>query len=182
MASRSTVLFIPALTTILHLSIVALIITATAPALFDAPLPANWLSYALVFVAMAFACAGLGVLIGVIAPDTRATVLLSQLIFVPSMLLGGLMLPYSMLPEAAGKVAQLLPATHAMNAFNGLAMGQEADFAPWGSIIILVAGGVLAFALAIYLFSWDRRNTTRRGHPLLALLAVMPYVVGVFLL
>ena len=44
------------------------------------------------------------------------------------------------------------------------------------------AGGVLAFGLAIYLFSWDSHNATHRDHPLLALLAVAPYVVGLFLM
>jgi ABC-2 type transport system permease protein len=110
------------------------------------------------------------------------TVLWSQLIFVPSMLLGGLMIPNKMLPDIAGKIAQLLPATQAMNAFNGLAMGKVADFSPWGSVIILFISGVLAFGLAIYLFSWDSRNTTRRGHPLLALLVILPYALGILLL
>jgi ABC-2 type transport system permease protein len=177
-----SILTIPALTTILHLVIVAVLITVTAPLFFDAPLPVNWLNYALIFVAMAFACAGLSVLIGVVSPSSRMTVLWSQLIFVPSMLLGGLMFPYSMLPAIAGKFAQLLPATQAMNAFNGLAMGKVAAFSPWGSVIMLLISGVLAFGLAVYLFSWDSRNTTRRGHPLLALLVLLPYVVGIFLL
>lgn len=177
-----SILTIPALTTILHLVIVAVLITVTAPLFFHAPLPVNWLNYALIFVATAFACAGLSVLIGVVSPSSRMTVLWSQLIFVPSMLLGGLMLPYSMLPDAAGKFAQLLPATQAMNAFNGLAMGKVAAFSPWGSVSMLFVSGVLAFGLAVYLFSWDRRNTTRRGHPLLALLVLLPYVVGIFLL
>jgi ABC-2 type transport system permease protein len=178
----SSILVIPALTTMLHLVIVSATITASAPLLFDAPLPVNWPNYVLVFVAMALACAGLGVLIGVISSSTRMTVLWSQLIFIPSMLLGGLMLPYSMLPDAVAKVSQLLPATQAMNAFNGLAMGREADFAPWGSVILLLLSGVLAFVLAIYLFSWDSRNATRRGHPLLAVLALVPYAAGIFVL
>ena len=177
----SSILIIPALTTILHLVIVAMIITVSAPLLFDAPSPANWLNFALVFVGMAFACAGLAVLIGVISASSRITVLWSQLFFIPSMMLGGLMIPYSMLPDAAGKLSQLLPATLAMNAFNGLAMGKVADFSPWGSVIILFVGGLLAFGLAVYLFSWDSRNTTRRGHPLLALFCLLPYVIGIFL-
>jgi len=177
-----SILSIPALTTVLHLVIVSVLITATAPLFFDAPLPVNWLNYAIIFVAMAFACAGLSVLIGVVSPSSRMTVLWSQLIFVPSMLLGGLMIPNKMLPDIAGKIAQLLPATQAMNAFNGLAMGEVADFSPWGSVIILFISGVLAFGLAIYLFSWDSRNTTRRGHPLLALLVILPYALGILLL
>ncbi len=175
-----SILTIPALTTILHLVIVAVLITVTAPLFFRAPLPVNWLNYALIFVAMAFACAGVSVLIGVVSPSSRMTVLWSQLIFVPSMLLGGLMLPYSMLPDVARKFAQLLPATQAMNAFNGLAMGKVAAFSPWGSVIMLFVSGVLAFGLAVYLFSWDSRNTTRRAHPLLALLVLLPYIVGIF--
>lgn len=177
-----SILAIPALTTMMHLVIVAVLITASAPLLFDVPLPVNWLNYVIAFVALAFACAGMSVLIGVVSPSTRMTVLWSQLIFIPSMLLAGLMLPYSMLPAATGKVAQLLPATHAMNAFNGLAMGKTADFAPWGSITVLLASGLLAFGLAIYLFSWDSQNSTRRGHPLLSLLVLLPFVAGLFLL
>jgi len=177
----TSIVIIPALTTLLHLVIVTVIITVSAPLLFHAPLPVNWAKFALTCIAMAFACAGISVLIGVISSSTRVTVLWSQLIFLPSMLLGGLMIPYSMLPDVVGRVSQVLPATQAMNAFNGLAMGNVADFDPWGSIMVLFASGALAFVLAIYLFSWDSHNATRRGHPLLALLALLPYVVGMIL-
>jgi len=177
-----SILVIPALTTILHLVIVAVLITVTAAPLFDAPLPVNWLIYALVFITMAFACAGLSVLIGVISANSRITVLWSQLFFIPSIMLGGMMFPLSMLPEIAAKFAQLLPAAHAMNAFNGLAMGYDADFSAWGSVIVLALTGVVAFALAVYLFSWDSRNTTRRGHPALALLVLLPAIAGMFVL
>jgi len=178
----TSILLIPGLTTMLHLVIVTAIIVITAPVLFDAPLPEKWTNFILVFLATTTACAGLGVLIGIISPSSRLTVLLSQLIFIPSMLLGGLMLPYSMLPDAAGSISRLLPATHAMNAFSGLAMGTTADFNPWGSVVILLFSGLLAFGLAIYLFSWDSKNTTRRGHPLMALLIVVPFLVSLFLI
>jgi ABC-2 type transport system permease protein len=178
----TSILFIPALTTTLHVTIVSLIIIVTAPLLFDAPLPDNLLGFAVVFLALAFTCSGAGILIGVISPDSRAAMLLSQLIFIPSMLIGGMMIPYEALAEGVNKVAQLLPTTHAMNAFNGLAMGETADFAPGGSIVILLVSGVLAFSLALYLFSWDRQNSTRRGHPALALLVVVPFIVGILLL
>ncbi len=177
-----SILTMPALTTILHMVVVAVIITATAPLFFGAPAPVNWLGFILFFLLAAFAHAGLGMLISVISSSTRAVVLWSQLIFLPSMLIGGLMLPYSMLPDVLGKVGLLLPATHAMNVFQGLAQNQVAAFDPLWSVLILLAGGILSFALANYLFCWDSRNTTRRGHPALALVALLPYVVGVVLL
>lgn len=175
---RLNILAIPALTTSLHLVIVTVIICVAAPLLFNAPAPANWLNFVIVFLATLFACAGLGVLIGVVSPNSRATILLSQLFFLPSMLLGGLMLPYSVLPRAAQIFAQLLPSTHAMNAFKGLAMGQAADFWPWGSVIVLLAGGLAAFGLAFALFRWDRQHTTHRLPTVVALLAMLPYAVG----
>jgi len=177
-----SILTMPALTTILHMVVVAVIITATAPLFFGAPAPVNWPGFILFFLLAAFAHAGLGMLISVISSSTRVVVLWSQLIFLPSMLIGGLMIPYSMLPGALGKVALLFPATHAMNVFQGLAQNQVTAFDPLWSVLILLAGGILSFALANYLFCWDSRNTTRRGHPALALVALLPYVVGVVLL
>lgn len=176
-----SIILIPAITTIFHMVIVSSIITISAPFLFDAPLPENWANFILIFFATAVACTGLSVLIGIVSQSSRMTILWSQLIFVPSMLLGGLMVPFSMLPGTAQKVAQLLPSTQAMNAINGLAMGVSADFSPWGSVITLFTGGLLAFGLAAYLFSWDSRNTTRKGQPILGLLAFLPYVIQIIL-
>jgi len=176
---KLNILSIPALTTSLHLVIVTVLITFSAPLLFDAPAPVSWANFVIVFLATLFAAAGLGVLIGVVSPNSRSTILLSQLLFLPSMLIGGLMLPYSMLPRAAQIIAQLLPSTHAMNAFKGLAMGQAADFWPWGSVIILLAGGLTAFGLAFYLFRWDSQHSRRRLPVAAALLAVLPYAVGI---
>jgi len=178
----ASILAIPALPTSLHLAIVAAIITISAPLLFDAPAPENWLNYVLVFIVTVIACSGIGVLIGVISDNTRTAILWSQLMFIPSVLLGGMMIPYSMLPAAAQKVSQLLPATHAMNAFNDLAMGRTSDFNPWASVLILLTSGIIAFALAIYLFSWDSKNTARRGHPALAALVLLPYIIGILVL
>jgi len=176
-----SILIIPALTAILHLVIVTIIILVSAPLLFEAPLPTHWPNFILIFIATVLACAGISVLIGVVSANSRMTVLWSQLIFVPAMLLGGLMIPYGLLPGLAQKIAQLLPATHAMNAFNGLAMGKTADFSAWGSVLVLLSSALMAFGLAVFLFSWDSRNTNRRAHPALALFVLLPSLIGIFL-
>ncbi len=175
-----SILVVPALTTVIHMIIVTTIITLTAPLFFNAPRLVNWPGFVLTFSALAFAYAGLGLLIGVISANTRITVLWAQLVFLPSILLSGMMLPYDMLPEGAARVARILPAAHGMNSFKALALNLKADFDPTGSIAVLLAGGAVAFGLALYLFNWDSQNTTRRGHPALALLVLVPYVVGIF--
>lgn len=175
-----SLLLISAFTTILHLLIVAIIITVTAPLFFGASWPTNWIYFILTFIVVTLNSACISVLIGVISSNARVSIMWSQLIFVISILLSGLMFPHSILPEVAGNLSKLLPATHAMNAYNGLAMGKAADFSPWGSLIILLLASGLAFGLAIYLFSWDHHNSTRRGNPILGILAFIPFIFSVF--
>ena len=74
-----------------------------------------------------------------------------------------------------------LTATYAMQAYLGYAYGQGTIFDPRVSVLVLVVSGILAFAMAIYLFNWDSQNRSQRGHPLLALLSWVPYVAGIFL-
>jgi len=179
---KTSILAIPALTTTLHLSIVILVITILAPLLFDAPTPVNWLNYMIVSIAFIAASSGISILIGVCSASSRMTVLWSQIFFIPSMLLSGMMIPFSFLPEAAGAFARLLPATYAMNAFNSLAMGGSPDFSPWGSVFILLLSSVLAFSLAALLFSWDRKNTTRLAHPGFSFAVMLPFIIGMIVL
>ena len=171
------ILLIPALSTILHNLVVATIITVTAPFLFDAPPPQNLAVFAVIVLATSVALSGMGILIGVVAPNARITILYSQLIFLPSMIIGGVMIPYTFLPPVAAKVALLLPSTYAMNAFNRLAMGGTAAFNAWGAVLTLFVGGIVAFVLALKLFRWDSQSTGRRGQMALALLAFLPYAV-----
>jgi ABC-2 type transport system permease protein len=176
-----SILTIPGLTTSLHLIVVMAIILLTAPPLMDAPLPVDWLGFVLALLATLFALVGLGLLIGVISASTRMTVLWSQLVFLPSMLLGGIMMPHDFLPETVQRISLILPPSHAMIAFQGLAQGATTIFNPTWSLIILFAGGLLAFGLAILLFNWDPHNKTSKGHPLMAIVAILPYIVGVFM-
>lgn len=172
------ILAMPAVTTAFHAVIAAAVIAVTAGPLFGARLPADWLSLAGITVLTAFSCAGLGALIGVVSANARVTILWSQLIYLPSMMLSGLMLPVSMLPPILARVAAFLPPTYAMWAFQGLAYRQPGAVDPLAAALVLLAGGVLAFALAILLFSWDSQNPTRRLHPVAAFLALAPYALG----
>jgi ABC-2 type transport system permease protein len=120
-------------------------------------------------------------LIGVVSTSTRATVLWSQLVFLPSMLIGGLMLDLELLPATVRGFSGLLPSTYAMQAYRGLAYGAETVLDPTMSVTVLAVGAVLAFGLAVALFSWDRKNATRRIHQAWAAAAMLPYLVAVLI-
>jgi ABC-2 type transport system permease protein len=177
-----SIITIPVISNFLHVLLVSIIITLTAGPFFHASIPTNWGYFVLVFVIAAFALASYGILIGVIASNSRSTVLYSQLIFLPSMILGGLMVPTSLLSPILYRVSLLLPTTYAMNAWQALAFQMPASFNPWAGLLILLVGGILAYGMAIYLFTWDSKNRRAGRSSLLGLLVLVPYVLGAILL
>jgi len=178
----TSLIAIPPLTIIMHEIIVAIIIILTAFSIFNAPLPKNLFYFILIFLLTAFICAGLGVLIGVASSSSRATILWSQLIFLPSMLIGGFFIPYNVLPDILKRIGMLLPSTHAVNLFRYYSYNQSIGYNPIWSLVILIVGGLLSFGLAIYLFDWDSQNKTRKGHPAFAFIAIIPLIIGAILI
>lgn len=176
-----SILSIPAFSTIIHSLIVSVIIMLTATPFFDAIPVENWTALILVTLLTTFAFGTLGMLIGVISSSARSVVLWSQLIYLPSILLGGMMIPVEMMPETVRGFSGLIPSTYVMQAFFGFAFNKETVIDPWLSVAVLVVSGILALALSIYLFNWDSNNQTRRGSPLLALLVLLPYLAAILL-
>jgi ABC-2 type transport system permease protein len=174
----------PLLSTITHMTVVAAIIAFTSGPLFKASLPSGiqWLWLFGLCWLTSFAMASLGVLIGVVSANSRSSMLLAQLIFLPSMVMSGMMMPLSMMPATLAKISILLPATQAMIAFNGFALGMTTPFNPIFSVLIMATAGILALGLAIYLFDWDSKNAQNKRKNLLGLLALLPYIIGVILL
>ena len=174
-----SILAIPMLTTVFHALIASTIIALTAAPIFDGAAPQNWAMFALLTLVTALSFGSIGALIGVISNGARSTVLWSQLIFLPSMLLGGMMMPLDLLPASVRSFSGLLPTTYAMQAFSGLAFNQTTIFNPVVSALVLAGCGLMAFALAVYLFNWDSKNSTHRGHPAMAALVFVPLILGI---
>jgi ABC-2 type transport system permease protein len=177
-----SIIAIPVLSSFVHILLVSIVITFTAGPLFKAGLPVNWGYFVLILFLTGFTFASLGMLIGVVSPNSRAIVLFSQSIFLPSMILGGLMVPSSLLSPALYRISMLLPTSYAMNAWRGLAFGMASTYDPRWALLILLSSGIIAFTLAIYLFNWDSKNKQRGHSPLLGLLTLVPYVFGAIFL
>lgn len=176
-----SVFIIPVITTMIHITIVSLIIMLTSTILFKAAWPVDIAGFIGAYIIALFAFTGLGILIGVCAPNGRLTVLLAQMIFLPSMLLGGVMMPTSVLSETVQKASKLIPTTYATNALGAIYSGQQAVFSLQGSLLILALGGVISYGLAAYLFTWDNK-TTKVLKNLLGLVAIIPFALGMILL
>jgi ABC-2 type transport system permease protein len=153
---------------------VTAIIAIAAAVTMGAPLPPNAAYFCLVWLASCAATAGIGALIAVVSSSGRMANLIAQCFFIPSIMLGGLMMPPGVLPPALERVALLLPPTHAMRAFAG---GPNAG----ASLAALTIGGGLSFALAGALFEWDGSNARPKASKLVALAALLPYAATILL-
>jgi ABC-2 type transport system permease protein len=143
------VLLIHSLSAFLHLMVVTVIIFVTAPLLYGANIPQNIAAYFLILLILLFANIALGLLIGVSARSQSIATILSQAVFLPTVMLGGIMFPASMLPEPLRIIGYVLPSTHAMQAFSSLAYGLPSDISAAISLSVMAGIGVLASGLAV---------------------------------
>ncbi len=176
--SKFSVLATQVISTIFHAAIVTIIILISAPVLFNVRHLENIGALILIFIVMSIACSGLAILIGTIADNTSVTVIYAQVLFLPSMLIGGLMFPSDALPKSIKVFAKLIPTTYAMDAFKVLAVHERGLFNPIYSIGILVWTGILSYLLSFYLFRLDNNNTSKSKSRFVALIALIPLVLG----
>jgi ABC-2 type transport system permease protein len=107
------------------------------------------LAAALLLGTLAFA--GLGLLMAG-ALRAEATLALANGLFIAALLLGGIVLPVDHLPGPLASLATLLPAAALADTFR-VALGSGGD--PLAPLVILVAWGVGAVALALRTFRWE---------------------------
>lgn len=172
-------LAVPALSALVHMAVVAAVIAVAGVSVFGGAAPARVGGFLAASLVSYAAYAGLGALLGVAAGSQNASVLLAQLVYLPSILLGGLMMPASVLPEGVRRAALLMPATHAMGLFAAWGgMAGAAAGAAWRSAAVLSGSAVLSGVLAAWIFQWDPRAQTPNRRAFAALLAVVPYAAS----
>lgn len=146
------VFFIQSLSAFSHLLVVSIVIFVTAPLFFGASYPQSIPAYFLSLFILLFASIMLGLLIGVVARSQPFATMLSQAIFLPTVMLGGILFPAAMLPNTLRALGRLLPATYIMQSFSGLAFRLHADINPILSLLVTTAIGIVAAGLTVVRF------------------------------
>lgn len=173
---------VPVATTVAHLMVVGSLVALSAPVVFDAPPVGDPVAFAVVMAVAALAHVALGALVGVVSGNERIAVLWSQLVFLPSVLMGGIIVPLEQIPALFQPLALLLPANHAVQAFRGLAFGSATTIPPWLALGTLTVGAIAALVVTRLCYAWDDHGAGRRLHPAAAVLAVVPYGVAALVL
>jgi len=94
-----------------HLFMVSLIILIIAPFAFDASIPENLLLYFMVLGIFIFTCLLIGTVLGLFVKSMNKLTMVSQFLFLPSVMLSGIMFPSNTLPKVFRCIGKMFPAT-----------------------------------------------------------------------
>lgn len=94
-----------------HLFIMSLVIFFTAPIAFHAKVPENLALYFLCLAIFIIVCLAVGTVLGLLIKNPSNLTMISQFIFLPSIMLSGIMFPASMLPKVLQNASKIFPAT-----------------------------------------------------------------------
>lgn len=94
-----------------HLFIMSTIIYFIAPAAFDASVPENTTMYFIVLAIFIVTSLSVGSILGLTIKTTSKLTMVLQFIFLPSLMLSGIMFPAKMLPAPLAAAGRIFPAT-----------------------------------------------------------------------
>jgi ABC-2 type transport system permease protein len=143
------------------------------------PVPRHPIDLWIVFTVVAFAFIGLGLVIAMAADNVPAVQALGQCIFLPMLIIGGVAVPLSSLPDWALHVSAFFPGRYAVEALQACVNGDGIGAARFDllALTIIGAAGCLAGAK---LFRWDaeQRFAALRGKGWVAAAAAGWLAVG----
>lgn len=127
----------------IHTVIVCLIIFAVSPLVFKAELPSDLLGYFLSLITLLAVTLAIGCVIGLLFKQQAKLTMIAMIIFLPSIMLSGIMFPADMLPQFMQYTAYAFPATIAFKAMTG--------FQAWHLPVLLGIFAVLCGVIALLL-------------------------------
>jgi len=95
----------------IHLMFMSLVIFFIAPLVFDAAIPNNLVTYFMSLIIFIFTSLSVGTILGLLVNSVSKLTMVSQILFLPSIMLSGIMFPYDMLPKVLQHVGKIFPAT-----------------------------------------------------------------------
>lgn len=102
------------LSALIHMIIVSTIIFITAPIIFDVNRPENLGMYFFWMLVVGIISILLGLVVGLFSKNNSIMIMISQFLFLPTMLLSGVLLPTDILPDILQNIGKILPATYAV--------------------------------------------------------------------
>jgi ABC-type multidrug transport system permease subunit len=157
----------------------AIVQIGLANLIYHMPMPGHPWQLILAFGLTAFAFLGLGLVIAILAGSVPAVQAMGQCIFLPMIIIGGIGVPLSILPDWAQRISQFLPGRYAAESMQACVSG--AGLVHHGfDLLALLLFGVGGFLAAGKTFRWDAGRSLSAKAWAWATLALLPWAaVGI---
>ena len=99
------------LSAFVHLMIACIVIVLLAPVLFEATLPAQLPIFFLALAIYIIVSLSIGSILGLIIKNQAKLTMIAQLVFLPSIMLSGIMFPIDFLPDFLETIGRIFPAS-----------------------------------------------------------------------
>ncbi|WDV48104.1 ABC transporter permease [Clostridiaceae bacterium M8S5] len=129
----------------IHLFIMCTIIFVVAPITFNATIPANIPVYLVSLVIYIATSLSIGSVFGLVMKNIPKLTMVSQIVFMPSIMLSGIMFSTDMLPQSLEHVGKIFPATWAYRTMTG----KEFDLVLYIPMIVVFVITVLISVFAM---------------------------------
>ena len=148
--------------------------------LIGMPLPNHPLDLWIAFTFVAFALMGLGLVIATLADNVPAVQALGQCIFLPMLIIGGVAVQLTSLPEWVQHLSAFFPGRYAVEAMQTSVTGAGLGAMRF-SLLALLLTGLAGFVAGIRMFRWDaeQRFVERGGKAWVAVALAAWAAVGV---
>jgi len=159
---RVSIIFLSMISNLINFVVVSLIITLLSGLYFKVAMPnglIEWLSLVLVMLLAWLVFVSIAFFIGNIVKNSKHVVLYSQLIYLPSILLGGIMVDLQQLPLSIRNFAYTMPSSHAMNLISNWTYNRGEGFDSSISTFVLIVLGFIFLGLNFITFKYDNQNS-----------------------
>ena len=148
--------------------------------LIGMPLPNHPFDLWIAFTFVAFALMGLGLVIATLADNVPAVQALGQCIFLPMLIIGGVAVQLTSLPEWVQHLSAFFPGRYAVEAMQTSVTGAGLGVMGF-SLLALLLTGLAGFVAGVRLFRWDaqQRFVERGGKGWVAVALAAWVTVGV---
>jgi hypothetical protein len=144
--------------------------------IYGTPGPQHVALFALSYCFVAFAFLGLGLLVAALANDVPAVQALGQCVFLPLIMVGGVGVPFAVLPKWAQILAGFLPGRYSVEALQAGYTGESGGLSLGYDLAALFAIGAAAAFSGSKLFRWDPGHRPGRGAGIWVAVALLPWV------
>jgi imidazolonepropionase-like amidohydrolase/ABC-type multidrug transport system permease subunit len=161
---------------LLYLPIVILLL-ALAHFGYAMPVPRHWFSLLLMVSLGVCAMRAIGLILAAVTNTMQEAMILTQVFYLPMLILSGATVPSAMLPKWVQTVAEFMPASYLVTGFQGIFFRNQSILDHGASVGALLITMALGTFIAAKLFRWEKEDKIAPRNKLWVLAVLGPFIL-----